>query len=174
MESCKLYELYAGEVVGNSREAWSVAVFDMKSNWLRPAWWTSADAAWLPIYPWLVKYEEVAAGEIKHAVRFTVSKSQKAYIKPATHYASSSTDSNLPPMWLRLRLKASYDISHLNWQAKIIATALKKYGMIVADNWSDRFISWAPDSRWDDEDLWQLKSIPWSAFEAVETGPLVK
>lgn len=174
MDNCMLYELYAAEKSYDWRNAGSVAKFDMKSNTLRPDWRTSADAAWLPIYPGLVRYDEVANGQINHALRFTISKSQKAYIAPATHFASSSIDSNLPPMGLRLRLKASYDTSRLTGQSKIIAQALKKYGMIVADNGSDRYISWAPDTRRNDEDLNQLKGIPWSAFEVVDTGPIKK
>ncbi|HMT01170.1 MAG TPA: hypothetical protein PKC14_02495 [Candidatus Absconditabacterales bacterium] len=173
-ENCMLYELYAAEVVNGTREAGSVAKFDMKTNALRPKGRTSADAAGLPIFPGLARYDEVVAGTISHALRFTASKTQKAYIAPATHFASSSTDSNLPPMGLRLRLKKSYDISRLTGQSKIIAEALKKYGMILADNGSDRYISGAPDSRRSDEDLNQLKSIPGNAFEAVETGPLEK
>jgi len=172
--NCKLYELYASEKVWNTREAWSVAVFDMKTNKLRPEWRTSADAAWLSIFAWLVRYDEVAKWEINHALRFTLSKTQKAYIHPATHYASSNTSPNEAPMWLRFRLKKDYDTSKLYWQSKIITEAMKKYGMIVADNGSDRFVSWAPDSRRDDEDLNQLKSIPWTAFEVIDTWPIIK
>lgn len=172
--NCKLYELYTASKVWSTREAWSVAVFDMKSNALRPEWRTSADAAWLSIFAWLVRYDEVAAWAINHALRFTLSKTQKAYIHPATHYASSNTSSNEAPMGLRFRLKKDYDISKLYWQSKVIAEAMKKYGMIVADNWSDRFVSWAPDARWDDEDLNQIKAIPWSAFEVIDTGPIIK
>jgi len=172
--NCKLYELYAASKVWNTWEAWSVAVFDMKSNKLRPEWWTSADAAWLPIFPWLVRYDEVEKWEINHAIRFTLSKTQKAYIHPATHYASSNTSSNEAPMWLRFRLKKDFDTSKFYWQSKVIVEAMKKYGMIVADNGSDRFISWAPDSRRDDEDLNQIKNIPWSAFEVVDTWPIIK
>ena len=173
-DNCMLYELYAAEQVGNGWEAWSSAVFDLTSNSLRPDGWTSADAAGLPIFPWLVRYDEVAAWEITHALRFTVSKSQKWYILPATHFASSDTDSNLAPMWLRFRLKSDFDLSWYDGQAKVILIALKKYGMIVADNGSDRYISWAPDARRDDDDLWQLKSVPGTAFEVVDTGPIVK
>lgn len=173
-DMCKLYELYAAERKGQWREAGSSALFDLKSNGLRPDGWTSADAAGLPIFPWLVRYDEVAAGKINHALRFTASKTQKAYIAPATHYASNSTDSSLPPMGLRLRLKKDYDISWIKGQSRVIVEALKKYGMILADNGSDWYISGAPDSRWSDEDLGQLKKLPGSAFEAIETGPLVK
>lgn len=174
MDACMLYELYAAEKVWNTWEAWSTAVFNMKTNALRPDGWTSADAAWLPIFPGLVRYDEVAAWSINHALRFTLSKTQKAYIAPATHYASSDTSANQAPMWLRFRLKADFDISWYTGQSKIILTALKKYWMIVADNWSDRYISGAPDSRWSDEDLWQLKKVPWDAFEVVDTWPIQK
>ena len=170
--ACMLYELFAAELTAQWRNAGSVAVFNLRSNTLRPDGRTSADAAWLAIFPGLVRYDEVAAGQINHALRFTVSQSQKWYIAPATHQAGKSTDVNLPPMGLRLRMKADYDISHIHGQARVIAEALKKYGMIVADNGSDRFISGAPDSRWDDEDLGQLKTIPGSAFEAVDTWPI--
>lgn len=132
----------------------------MKTNALRPKGRTSADAAGLPIFPGLARYDEVSAGSINHALRFTASKTQKAYIAPATHFASSSTDPNLPPMGLRLRLKKNYDISKLTGQAKVVAQALQKYGMILADNGSDRYISGAPDSRRSDDNLNQLKSIP--------------
>lgn len=173
-DNCMLYELYNARPGSTTWTASSSAKFDMRSNALRPDKRTSADAAGLPIYPGLVRYDEVAAGQINHALRFTVSRSQRAYIAPATHYASSSTDANLPPMGLRLRLKKDFDISGYNGQARVILEALKKYGMIVADNGSDWFISGAPDSRWDDDDLGQLKKIPGSAFEVVDTGPIQK
>lgn len=169
--SCMLYELFGA--VKKSDTLWecdSSAKFDLKSNALRPIGWTSADAAGLPILPGLVRYEEVAAGEIKHALRFTVSKSQKAYVYPATHYASTITDPSYAPMGLRVRLKASFDISSYTGQAKVILAALKKYGMIVADNGSDWYISGAPDARWSDDNLRTLKQIPGSAFEVVQRG----
>lgn len=171
-DGCMLYELYGAERAGNGWEAASAAKFDLKSNALRPEGWTSADAAGLPIFPGLARYDEVAAGAINHALRFTVSKTQKGYIYPATHYASSSTDPNRPPMGLRLRLKANFDTSKYTGQSKIILEALKKYGMIVADNGSDWYISGAMDTRWDDDDLNQLKEIPGSVFEVVQTGPI--
>lgn len=173
-DSCTLYELYGAEKTSSGWNADSAAIFDLASNALRPDYWTSADAAGLPIFPGLVKYDEVKSGKITHALRFTVSKTQKAFIHPATHFASSSTDSNLPPMGLRLRLKAGFDISGYSGDTKVILEALKTYGMILADNGSDWFISGATDSRWDDEDLGQLKNVPGSAFEAVESGPLIK
>jgi hypothetical protein len=174
--TCKLYELYhaSKDPSGPGWTAGSGAVFTMTSNALRPEGWTSADAAGLPILPGLVRYDEAASGSIKHAVRFTVWRSQKAYIHPATHYASSYTDSNLPPMGLRLRLKASYDISGFTGQARVILEALKRYGMIVADNGTSWYITGATDSRWDDDDLDQLKTVPGSAFEVVQSGTIIK
>jgi hypothetical protein len=173
MTGCVLYELFnAWPQPNGSWEASSGATFDMRSNNLRPIGWTSADAAGLPVYPGLVRRDEVKAGAINHALRFTVSKSQKAYVLPATHYASSSTDPNLPPMGLRLRLKASFDISGFSADNQVILTAMKKYGMFVADNGSDWFISGAPDPSWDDDDLAKLSQVKGSDFEAVDTGPI--
>lgn len=171
-DNCKLYELYAAEKVQGGWNAGSAAIFDLTSNALRPDGWTSADAAGLPIFPGLVRYDEVAAGSVNHAIRFTVNQSQKGYIHPATHFASSSTDPNRPPMGLRLRMKADYDISGLHGQARVIAEAFKKYGMILADNGSDWYFTGAADPRWDDEDLNQLKTIPGNAFEVVQTGSI--
>jgi hypothetical protein len=173
-DNCMLYELYAGAYVGPGWEASSGAVFDLRSNKLRPETWTSADAAGLPIFPGLVRYDEVSAGAIHHALRFTVEHTQRAYIHPATHYASDNTNPSLPPMGLRLRLKASYDISQNTGRARVVLEALKKYGMIVADNGTSWFITGATDSRWDDEDLDQFKRVPGSAFEAVDTGPIIR
>ena len=136
--------------------------------------WTSADAAGLPIFPGLARYDEVSAGAINHALRFTVKVSQRAYINPATHWASAVTDPNAPPMGLRLRLKADYDTSWMQGQARVIADALKKYGMIVADNGGSWFISGTRDPRWNNDDLDQLKKVPGSAFEVVQSGTLVK
>jgi hypothetical protein len=173
--NCHLYELYhAYKDAGDPGwQAGSGAVFDLRSDALRPEGWTSADAAGLPILPGLARYDEVAAGAIRHALRFTVARTQRGYIHPATHFASQSSDPSLPPMGLRLRLKASYDISRFTGQAKIILTALKRYGMIVADNGSSWYITGAPDPRWDDTDLDQLKTVPGSAFEAVQTGSIL-
>ncbi len=169
-DHCKLYELFAASRGTSRWSADSGAVFDLTSNALRPEGWTSADAAGLPIFPGLVRYDEVASGHIDHALRFTVSKSQKAYLHPATHYASSNTDPHLPPMGLRLRLKASFNTSSFTGQSRVVLDALKKYGMIVADNGSNWFISGAQDTRWNDDDLNQLKTVPGSAFEVVNTG----
>lgn len=164
-----LYELYRGFPQSNSWNADSAAKFDLKSNALRPDGWTSADAAGLPIFPGLARYDEAAAGSMNHALRFTVARTQKAYISPARHYASSSTDPNLPPMGLRLRLKANYDISGFTGQARVVLNTLKKYGMIVADNGSNWFITGDANPGWNDDDLNQLKTLPGSAFEAIDT-----
>ena len=169
---CKLYELYGARRAGSGWDADSGAVYNLRSNRLRPAGWTSADAAGLPILPGLARADEVRRGRITHALRFTVSRTQRGYISPARHFASSNSDPALPPMGLRLRMKASYDISGYKAQARVILTALKRYGMIVADNGSDWYISGTPDLRWKDEDLDQLKRVPGNAFEAVQTGPI--
>ncbi len=172
--NCTLYEVWEGikDANDNNWTAANGAIFNLYSDKLRPDGWTSADAAGLPILPGLVRYDEVAAGEIKHALRFTVYQSQAGFIHPATHYASESTSPALPPMGLRLRLKASYDISSFTGQSLVILTALKKYGMMVADNGSSWYITGAPDPGWDDTDLDQLKTVPGSAFEVVTTGTI--
>jgi hypothetical protein len=149
-------------------------VFDLRSNALRPDGWTSADAAGLPILPGLVRRDEVKAGEIRHALRFTVRRTQRAYVHPATHFASSSTDSSLPPMGLRVRLKASFDLSRFRGDARVILAALKRYGMFVADNGGDWFISGETNTRWDDDDLDQLKTVPGSSFEVVRSGQIFR
>jgi hypothetical protein len=170
--SCKLYELYAARRSGAGWAAGSGAVFNLRSNALRPAGWTSADAAGLPILPLLVRYPEVRAGRIDHALRVTVERTQRGYIRPATHLASSSSDPSLPPMGLRLRLKASYSLAGFHGQSLIVLRALKRFGLIVADNGSSWYLTGAPDPRWNDEDLDQIKRVPGSAFEAVRTGPI--
>ncbi len=172
--SCKLYELYGAARNTTGWNADSGAVFDLSSNALRPDYWTSADAAGLPILPGLVRYDEVKSGKITHALRVTVDATQRGFIHPATHFASGSTNASLPPMGLRLRLKAGYDISGFTGDARVILEAAKTYGLIVADNGSSWFISGATDSRWNDTDLDQLKSVPGNAFEAVDTGPIIK
>ncbi|MEX2238670.1 MAG: hypothetical protein WEB00_14190 [Dehalococcoidia bacterium] len=172
--TCKLHELFAAEPAANRWKAASGAIFDLHSNALRPEGWTSADAGGLPIFVGLARCAEVEAGEINHALRFTVSRSQKGYIHPATHWASNTDSPNDPPMGLRLRLKAGYDISGYHGQARVILEALRKYGMIVADNGTSWFITGARESCWDDEDLNQLKEVPGTAFEAVKTGPIIK
>jgi hypothetical protein len=174
-DTCRLYETWDSHYAGPGWNCGSGAVFDFGSNALRPDYWTSADAAGLPVLPGLVRYEEaVLQGEIRHAIRFTTHTTQRAFIHPATHFASSTTNASAPPMGLRVRLKAGYDISRFTGSARVILTAMKKYGMILADNGSDWYFTGATDSRWDDDDLNQLKSVPGSAFEAVESGPLIR
>jgi hypothetical protein len=169
-----LYELYAAYPQSDgSWQAGSGAVFDLGSNALRPAGWTSADAAGLPILPGLVRYDEaVTDGVIDHALRFTVARTQKAYVYPATHYASDSTDPDLPPMGLRVRLKAGFDISGFSPEVQVILQALKTYGMMVADNGSNWYVSGAPDPRWSDDDLHQLSQVKGSDFEVVDSRSL--
>jgi hypothetical protein len=173
---CRLFELYRAFERGGSRNRWeadSGAVFDLGSPLAgqRPDGWTSADAAGLPIYPGLVTLEEVRSGEIDHAIRITFEETRRGYLSPATHYASDSCDPDRPPMGLRLRLRAGYDLSGFRGAARVIAVALKRYGVINADNGSNWFISGSTDRRWDDENLNQLKDIPGSAFEVVRRGP---
>jgi hypothetical protein len=167
-DRCRLYELFAlYPKAGGGWKAGSGASWDLRSNRLRPAGWTSADAAGLPILPGLARYEEVARGRIDHALRFTVSRTRRAYVAPARHFASDLTDPSLPPMGLRLRLKASYDISRFPRQSRIVLRALKEYGLIVADNGSDWYLSGAPHPRWSNDDLHSLHGVPGSAFEVV-------
>lgn len=169
--TCQLYEMFAANYRNPGWQAQSGAKFDLTSNALRPDSWTSADAAGLPILAGLARYDEVAAGEIRHALRFTVNEAQRAWIHPATHYGTQ-TAITYPPMGLRLRLKASYDISGFSGQSQVILVALKKYGMFVADRGSSWFITGASDSRWDDEDLNQIKRVPGSAFEVVKADTI--
>lgn len=173
IDNCILYELYAAYPQASSWHAGSGVIFNLKSNALRPAGWTSADAAGLPIQPGLARYDEVAAGEIRHALRFTVPHTQKAYIWPARHYASSLTGAQYPPMGQRFRLKAGFDISSFPADVQVILRALKKYGMILADNGSAWFISGAPDDRWNNDNLAAMRNIPGSAYEAVDESSLM-
>lgn len=168
-----LYEIYAAEKQPDgSWHAGSGAVFDLDGYALRPAGWTSADAAGLAILPGLVRYEEVDAGHIDHAIRFTAPSTQRAYIWPARHYASSIADPSYPPMGQRFRLKASFDTSKYPPQARVILEALKEYGMILSDNGGAWFISGVPDERWDNDDLHTLQTVKGSDFEAVDSGSL--
>jgi hypothetical protein len=167
---CHLFELYRAFWSTNHWNADSGATWNLGSNAYRPIYWTSADAAGLPILPGLVRYDEVAAGHIDHALRFTVARTQKGFVLPARHYASSSTDATLPPMGLRLRLKANFDLTRYHGHSLVILKALKTYGMIVADNGSSWFITGAADSRWNDTDLNQLKTVPGAAFEVANVG----
>jgi len=171
--SCELFELYVGRRSPGGWTAASGARFDLNSNDLRPLGWTSADAAGLPIFPGLVRYDEVASGEVQHAIRVTFSRTRAGYVLPATHFASSQRDPSLPPMGLRLRLGSGYDVSQLTGQSRVIAKAMQRYGLIVADNGSNWYFQGAPSSGWNDEDLDQLKSIPGAAFEVVDTGPVI-
>ncbi|HEV2973609.1 MAG TPA: hypothetical protein VGX69_01270 [Solirubrobacteraceae bacterium] len=171
--TCKLYELYLARRQGSGWEAGSGAVFNLRSNALRPDGWGSADAAGLPIFPLLARYQEVRAGAIEHALRVTVRRTQRGFIHPATHFSSSSTDPSLPPMGLRLRLKASFDTSGYHGQALIVLRALKRYGLIVADEGDAWDIGGATNPGWNDRDLHQLETVPGSALEAVSTGPIL-
>jgi hypothetical protein len=170
--TCKLYELYHAKFKRKKWFAGGGAVFDLKSNAQRPAGWTSADAAGLPIFPGLARRDEAAAGVIAHALRFTAERTQDGYVDPARHEASSDSDPNLPPMGLRLRLKSTFDISQFTGASKVILQALKTYGMLLADNGTAGYISGATDTGWDDDDLNQLKTVPLDAFEAVAHGPI--
>jgi hypothetical protein len=173
-DRCTLYELYAAyPQPDGSWRAGSGAVYDLRSNALRPAGWTSADAAGLPILPGLVRYEEVAAGAIRHAVRFTASRTQRAYVWPARHFASSSTDPTRPPMGQRFRLKSGFDVSTFAPRVQVILNALKIYGLILADNGSNWFISGAPDERWDNDELHMLGQVHGHDFEAVNVSSLM-
>ncbi|MEK6275577.1 MAG: hypothetical protein AABM30_09585 [Actinomycetota bacterium] len=165
--SCRLYELYALYPRGRGWRAGSGAIWSLRSNRLRPAGWTSADAAGLPILPGLARYDEVKRGVIDHALRFTVQRTRRAYVFPARHFASDSTDASLPPMGLRLRLKASFDVSGYPRQAQIVLVALKRYGMLVADNGSNWYITGAPDPRWSNDQLHTLGRVKGSDFEVV-------
>ena len=174
-DNCVLYELfYAWPNSDGSWHAGSGAVFGLRSNALRPAGWTSADAAGLPILPGLVRYDEVAAGEIRHALRFTAPQTQRAYVWPARHYASTITDPSYPPMGQRFRLKAGFDISGFSREVQVILTVLKRYGMLLADNGSAWYLSGVPDSRWNNDDLVSaLRQVPGDAFEAVDVSSLM-
>jgi hypothetical protein len=173
-ENCILYELfYAFPQADGSWQAGSGAIFDLNSHLLRPAGWTSADAAGLPILPGLVRYDEVAGGEINHALRFTAPQTRREYVWPARHFASNLTGEQYPPMGQRFRLRANFDISGFAPPVQVILRALKKYGMILADNGSAWYISGAPDDRWDNDVLRQLRQVRGSDFEAVDVSSLM-
>ncbi len=172
-DGCWLYELDRAFVTRNgSWRADSAAIWDMTLNERRPYTWTSADAAGLPIFPGLVRYDEVEAGAINHAIRGTVPVTRQAFTAPASHWASSVTNPNAPPMGMRIRLKASFDISGFPPNDQVILSALKKYGLIIADNGSALFISGTPDDRWNNAELDQLKTLTTSDFEVVLLGPV--
>jgi hypothetical protein len=166
---CRLYELFAAyPPAGGARwTAGSGAIWSLRSNRLRPRGWTSADAAGLPILPGLARYAEVKRGHIDHALRFTAEQTRRAFVFPARHFASDLTDANLPAMGQRLRLKGGYDVSRFPRQARIVLKALKRYGMILADNGSSWYVSGAPDPRWSNDQLHTLGRVPGSAFEVV-------
>jgi hypothetical protein len=166
---CRLYELFAAYPrAGGARwSAGSGAIWNLRSNRLRPRGWTSADAAGLPILPGLARYAEVKRGHIDHALRFTAERTRQAFVFPARHFASDLTDPNLPAMGQRLRLKRGYDVSRFPRQARVVLTALKRYGMILADNGSSWYVSGAPDPRWSNDQLHTLGRVPGSAFEVV-------
>jgi hypothetical protein len=174
-DACKLYELYAAfpQNGGNSWNAGSGAIWNLKSNKLRPAGWTSADAAGLPILPGLARYEELQQkGGIDHALRFTALRTRRAFIYPARHFASNLNDADLPAMGQRVRLKAGFDVSRFPKQARAVLQALKRYGMILADNGSSWYITGAPNKGWNNDDLHQLGRVKGSDFEVVDTSRL--
>ena len=170
-----LYETWDSHPLSNRWQCGSGAVFNLNSNELRPDGWTSADAAGMPIFPGLVRYDEVVEQkEIRHALRFTVNASRSAHIAPARHSASSSTSANLPPLGMRVRLKASFDISRYSANVQVILKAMKKYGMFVTDNGISWQISGAHDVRWNDSELSALKQIQGSNFEVVKMGTIIE
>ncbi len=172
-DNCILYELYGSQLQGNgSWNADSGSIWDLRTNTMRPYGWTSADAAGLPIFPGLARYDEVAAGAITHALRFTVPTSRRAYVSPASHWASSNTSTFAPPMGMRVRLKANVNISGYPPQSRVVLQALKTYGMILADNGSRWFMSGAPNAGWDNNDLQSLNGIKGSDLEVVQMGPI--
>jgi hypothetical protein len=169
-DRCRLYELFAlHPTAGGGWRAGSGAIWNLRSNRLRPAGWTSADAAGLAILPGLARDDEVARGRIDHALRFTVRRSRRAFLHPARHFASDATDPSLPPMGLRVRLKESFPTGSFPRQARVVLEALKRYGMFVSDNGSDWYITGAPDPRWSNAELHTLHRVPGSAFEVVAT-----
>jgi hypothetical protein len=170
--SCRLYELYDLNHTSRGWTAGSGAVWSLRSNHLRPAGRTSADAAGLPIFPGLARWDEVARGTIDHALRFTAPRTRRAYVYPARHYASSSNDPSLPPMGLRVRLKASVNIASFPKQSRVVLRALQRYGMILADNGSPWYVSGAPNKHWNNDDLHSLGRLTGADFEVVDTSSL--
>jgi hypothetical protein len=172
-DACRLYELSGMSRANGRWSGWSGAIWNLRSNALRPAGWTSADAAGLPILPGLARWDgDASTGVIRHALRFTAEHTRRAYIYPARHYASSSTDPALPPMGLRVRLKASVDVSGLPRQARIVAQAMKTYGLILADNGSNWYVSGAPSPKWSNDQLHALGRLTGADFEVVDTSKL--
>jgi hypothetical protein len=171
-DTCRLYELGGLTRSGGSWHAWAGATWSLRSNHVRPATWTSADAAGLPIFPGLARWDEAKRGVIDHALRFTAARTRRAFVYPARHYASSSNDPSLPPMGLRVRLKASFDVRPFPRQARIVLVALKRYGMLLADNGSNWYISGAPSPSWSNEQLHTLGRVTGSDFEVVDASSL--
>jgi hypothetical protein len=170
--NCFLYEMDSSYPQASSWNADSAAVWDLQANEQRPYTWTSADAAGLPIFPGLVRYDEVAAGAINHAIRFTLQHSLAAFTPPASHWAANSSDPSAAPMGMRLRLKASFDVSSFSAANQVILNAMKKYGLIMSDNGSSMYLSGAPDDRWDNNDLHALGSVTASDFDVVQMNPV--
>ncbi|HWL89275.1 MAG TPA: hypothetical protein VNO21_25905, partial [Polyangiaceae bacterium] len=173
-DGCMLYELYAAQPGSGIWSAYSGAVFDLRSNKLRPDGWTSADAAGLPVLPGLVRRDEATTGEIRHALRFTANHTQNAFVHPATHSTGNDTDPNVPPMGARLRLKKSFDVSSFHGASKAVLGALQRYGMFLADNGSSWYLSGESNTQWNDADLEQLKTVTGSAFEVVKIDEIIK
>jgi hypothetical protein len=172
-DSCRLYELGGMSKSNGHWSGWAGAIWNLRSNAVRPAGWTSADAAGLPILPGLARWDgDASTGVIRHALRFTAEHTRRAYIYPARHYASSSTDPSLPPMGLRVRLKASVDISKLPPQARIVAQAMKTYGLILADNGSNWYVTGAPSPKWSNDQLHALGGLTGADFEVVDTSSM--
>lgn len=171
-DTCTLYETYATARSGSGWTAGSGAIFNLRSDALRPNGWTSADAAGLPILPGLLRYDEVASGHVDHAIRFTVARSDRSHLWPARHDAGDANDPSLPPMGARFRLKANYPLTGLRADTRTVLTAMKTYGLIVADNGSNWFFTGAQDNRWNNDMLDELKRVPASAFEAVDESSL--
>jgi hypothetical protein len=170
---CRVYELFAASQTGSVWTAGSGATWDLRSNALRPETWTSADAAGLPIFPGLVRHDDVAAGEIRHAIRFTAPRTCDGYVYPARHEAGSGSCATYPPMGLRVRLRADVDLSGFGPQARVVLAALQRYGAILADNGSAWYITGAPSSGWDDDELHDLHAIVGANFEVVDTTGFV-
>jgi hypothetical protein len=169
---CRLYELYALQRAGTGWHAGSGATWNLRSKKLRPKGWTSADAAGLPIYPLLARYKEAKSGAIHHALRVTVEQTRNAYVYPARHQASSDSNPNLPRMGERLRLKASFDVNQLQGQARVVARAMQEYGLIVADNGSNWYVTGAPSRKWNDDVLHTLGLVRGRSFEVVDASSL--
>src|SRR5438876_5411888 len=171
-DTCVLYELFAASWNGGRPTAGSGAVFDLKSHALRPSGWTSADAAGLPIWPGVLRYDEVASGVVDHAIRFTAQRTDQTFVWPARHQAGAARDASLPPMGARFRLRSDFDMSPYSAQTRVVLTAMQRYGLILADNGSNFFFQGQVDSRWSDQLISELKRIPAGAFDAVDASSL--